>query len=697
MATSAASSPSDDSTLQILSDTASNILKHERLEEAWKTCQDLVETHPDQPSIWLLYGLTAMVTGVMPAAIQALERAVALHRSNPSFHRMLGRAYRAAGRQDDAAAELKHALWLEPNHAEATISLGLIHIAQGQKDAGISMCRRGITMHVKNKVGTVLRSVACGPVPLIGAIRSAVSRDGRTKAWVAMTRGSIRHRLGDDAGAVEQFRLATSLAPEDEEIHGRVGHFLIEQNRFKEALPYLEKVTQDRDSNLPLLIEYGTALMHSARNSEAVEVLESALAKNAESAQALIALGRAKLNEGDIESALKTLKRAVSLAPKSARARVVLGRCLQENGAIEEANRWFQDALTLDPDHADAFLFLASNKQISPEHDHFLRVLARLKDCKGSNEERLRLHFAIAKVFEEAGDYESAMAHYDAGNNLKNVIFDPDRFAAFVDQMIYTFDQQHFARTRPWGNQDDRPVFIVGMMRSGTSLAEQILASHHGVFGGGELEDFGDIANDLAARSETAYPEAVAVLDAKTLPGIADAQCRRMAGRAPGAKRIIDKMPENFLHIGLILTLFPNARIIHCRRDPRDTCFSIYGLDFGAEHDYAYNLTNLGRYYRQYERLMDHWRNVAPGSILDVQYEDMIADQEGQTRRILDFCGLDWDENCLAFHKTDRAVRTWSYRQVRQPIYKSSVARWRRFESHLAPLLAELDVQDGAN
>lgn len=697
MATSAASSPSDDSTLQILADTASNILKHEHLEEAWKTCQTLVETHPDQPSIWLLYGLTAMVTGVMPAAIQALERAVALHRSNPSFHRLLGRAYRAAGRQDEAAAELKHALWLEPGHAESTISLGLIHIAQGQKDAGISMCCRGIAMHVKNKLRTTVRSLACLPVPFIGAVRAAISRSDHKESWVAMTRGSIRHWLGDDTGAIEQFRLAASLAPENEGIQARVGHFLIEQNRFQEALPCLEKVTHDSDSNLPLLTEYGIALMNNSRSSEAIEVLESVLAKNAESVQALIALGRAKLNKGDIQSAQKILKRAVSLAPNSARARVVLGRSLQENGAIEAANRWFQDALTLDPHHADAFLFLASNKQISPHSDHFLRVLARLNDCKGSNEERLRLHFAVGKVFEEAGDYESAMAHYDAGNNLKNVIFDPDQFAAFVDQMIYTFDHQHFARTRPWGNQDDRPVFIVGMMRSGTSLAEQILASHHSVFGGGELEDFGDIANDLAARSEKTYFEAVAELDTETLPGIADAQCKRMAARAPDALRITDKMPENFLHIGLILTLFPNARIIHCRRDPRDTCFSIYSLDFGAEHSYAYNLTNLGRYYRQYERLMDHWREVAPDSILDVQYEDLIADQEGQTRRILDFCGLDWDDNCLAFHKTDRLVHTWSYRQVRQPIYKSSVARWRRFKNHLAPLIAELDVQNGAN
>jgi tetratricopeptide (TPR) repeat protein len=611
---------------------------------------------------------------------------------------MLGRAYRAAGRQDEAAAELEHALWLEPDHAEAITSLGLIRIAQGQKDVGIQMCRRGIGLGVRAKCRQLLLNVACRFAPLAGSLRAAVNRDGDRSTWTALTRGQLSRRLGDNVAALRELHEAESLTPDHTPTLLALGQLLYADDQYATAVPYLEQTAAVRPDDYPLHIDLANALIGVLRYNDAIEVLEGAFARGMESSRAFIALGRAQTGIGKMDAARRSFERAIDLAPKSAHAHFLLGRNLQESGDIEGANRLLFESLVYDPDHAISYRFLASNKAIGIGDDAFAHMLTLLQRGSLSHEDRIRLHFAAATVYEQAGDADNAFAHFAAGNDLKNVIFDPDFCSTHFGRLIESYDREFFARTQGWGSPDDSPVFIVGMPRSGTTLVEQILASHPDVYGAGELEDLNQLVASLGDRIETdtAYPENIAQLTRDHVAAIADEHLARLRALAPDAKRITDKMPTNFLHIGLILTLFPNARIVHCRRDPRDTCFSIYGLDFAGDHTYAYNQTNLGRYYRQYERMMDHWRHTVPDSILEVRYEDIIADQEAETRRLLDFCGLDWDESCLAFHKTDRAVRTWSYRQVRQPIYKSSVARWRKFARHLAPLLAELDVRDGA-
>ena len=407
-------------------------------------------------------------------------------------------------------------------------------------------------------------------------------------------------------------------------------------------------------------------------------------------------MGRAQTGAGDTTAAYESFRKALNLAPNSAEARYALGDNRQKNGDFKAANSLFVETLAIDPSHVHAYRFLASNKSMEVGDQHFEQMLDLLQNGRLTAEKRSRLHFAASAVFEQAGDIDNAFAHLTAGNDLKDVIFDPASCASYFGSLIETFDAEFFKRTQNWGSQDRRPLFILGMMRSGTTLVEQILASHSEVFGAGELEAFNAIVDGLGERlaSKKGYPDCVSALDQQSIRDMASDHLDFLVSLAGDRKFVSDKMPTNFLHIGMNLTLFPKARIIHCRRDPRDTCFSIFSLDFGGNHPYAYNQTNLGYFYRQYERLMDHWHRVAPGSILDVQYEDLVADQETHTRRMLEFCGLDWDENCLDFHKTDRTVQTWSYNQVRKPIYKSSVARWRKFENHLAPLLAELDISE---
>lgn len=688
--------PIEENSFQSLVDTASNILKAGRLDEAQQACHDLTETHPDQPNSWFLYGTTVLEAGDARTAIPALERAVSMHRVNTTYKRMLARAYRTADRNDDAAAALEQALRIEPDHPEALLTLGLIRVAQGARDVGVPLCRKGISLGLQAKWRHGCVNVLGRLASIATNIRHLGSKPEMRAAGTALARGRLWEQLGDTSTALAHYQRAAELDPYHLPALAAAGHLLVAQENFTTAFPFLERAAALAPENSVVQIDFAIALTGTMRCNEAIEVLQNVFARCGESPHALLALGRAQTGAGDAKSAQKAFKRALTLAPNSADAHFAFGRNRMEEGEIEIANRLFFDTLAIDPAHASAYRFLAGNKALAADDATFNQMLELLQSGRLSLTKQSRLHFAAAAVFEQAGDVENAFVHFTAANDLKNVIFDPDYCAAYFGKLIETYDKDFFDRIRGWGNPDERPLFIVGMPRSGTSLIEQILASHGDVFGAGELEMFNGFVAGLAERvnSDAAYPECVAALERDAVADMALTHLGTLEALALSARFVSDKMPTNFLHIGLILTLFPNARIIHCRRDPRDTCFSIFGLGFAGDHSYAYDQRNLGRFYRQYERLMDHWHHTVPGTILDVQYEDVIADQEAQTRRLLEFCGLEWDARCLDFHKTDRTVRTWSYNQVRQPIYKSSVARWRKFEAHLTPLLDELDVRD---
>lgn len=686
----------EENSFKSLVDMASSILQAGRFEEAQQACRDLTETYPDEPSSWFLYGTTTLESGDAGAAIPALERAVSMHRANAAYIRMLARAYRTAGRNDDAADTLDRALAIEPDHPEALLTLGLIRVAQGAKDVGVPICRRGIVLGLKAKWRRACVHAASRLAPVVTTLHYPGCTSQIRAARTALRQGRHWERIGDPLTALTRYQRAQDLAPDDVPAFAASGRLLVAQESFVAALPYLEHAASLEPTNSAVQIDRAIALTATLRFEEAIRVLEKAHAHCDETPRALIALGRAQTGAGELQSAQGSFERALKLAPNSAEAHFALGNNRQEDGEIETANRLFHETLAIDPTHANAYLFLASNKAMAADEPLFAQMLALLTSRRLRRSQQIRLHFAAASVFERAGDIENAFAHLTAGNDLKNVIFDPESSTAYFSRLIEAYDKEYFTQTRDWGGSDKRPIFIVGMMRSGTTLVEQILASHDQVFGAGELEAFNGFVNGIRERtgSDRQYPECMAALDQNAAAAMATEHLDTLKALAADEQYVSDKMPTNFLHIGLILTLFPNARIIHCRRDPRDTCFSIFGLDFGGDHFYAYDQVNLGRYYRQYERLMNHWHNMAPGSILDVQYEALIADQETETRRLLEFCGLDWDPNCLDFHKTDRTVRTWSYNQVRQPIYKSSVARWRKFEPFLKPLLDELDVLD---
>ncbi len=311
--------------------------------------------------------------------------------------------------------------------------------------------------------------------------------------------------------------------------------------------------------------------------------------------------------------------------------------------------------------------------------------------------QRLWLHFGLAQVLDARGEYAEAAEHLDRGNALQlsdwrrcGREYDPQECESFATRMIAACAPDFFARVRGFGLECELPVFVVGLPRSGTTLIEQILASHSQVFGGGELKLVNDTMAALGGQG-AAFFENLRWLDRETARRLASRHLEKLRAIAPAALRIVDKMPDNYLYLGLLAGLFPRAKLIHCRRDLRDVAVSCWMTQF-REIRWANNQQHIASRFRQYQRLMAHWRTVLPAPLLEVDYEETVADLEGVARKLVAFCGLEWEPRCLEFHEAKRPVSTASAVQVRRPLYATSVGRWRHYEQSLATLLSEIPV-----
>jgi hypothetical protein len=436
----------------------------------------------------------------------------------------------------------------------------------------------------------------------------------------------------------------------------------------------------------------------------AAQVYREVLGADPRHAPAHLGLGVALRQIGD-PAAIEVLRRAAELWPDNADPMINLANALQERGDTAAAREISARLLARHPTAADAWAIHAGLKSFAAgdaDLERMEALLARLADDhQAGPEQQIILAFALGKAWMDVGDAERAFIHLERANRLKRATFDYDvradarRLAAIPDGV-----QALRQLASGPGHPSDLPVFVVGMPRSGTTLVEQILASHPRMSGAGELTAFHEATAQVLAEAGLAGArggrirvDAASRIDPAKL---GRAYLGRVAPLAAGKARLVDKMPGNFENLGLISLALPNARIVHCRRDPLDTCLSCFATRFVAGQPFAYDLVELGQHYRAYAALMDHWRRVLPGErFLEVRYEDVLADLEGQARRLVAFCGLDWDAACLRFHESRRPVRTASVNQVRQPLYRSSQGRWRAYERHLQPLIAALQELGG--
>jgi tetratricopeptide (TPR) repeat protein len=501
--------------------------------------------------------------------------------------------------------------------------------------------------------------------------------------------GSALRDLGRHEEAVASYRRALALSPNHVETLSELGNVLRDLGERRESLALYARAVEIEPGNAASHCNLGHALLERRRTDDAVASYRRALALEPEFALAHLSLATALRIQGRTSDSEASCKAALAIDPNSAEALSLLGELNADRGKFTEAEVLFQQAIAVDPDFPFAFYGIATHRKMTTDDGAWLRGAEALLGKRLPLRHEISLRYALGKYFDDVKQYDEAFGNYRLANELTKrygSTYDGAKLTARVDKVIAHFDAEFLHRHRAGGSGSELPVFIIGMPRSGTSLTEQILASHPAVFGAGELTFWGAAFADR----EKAGLERVAEVGA--IRSAASDYLGRLTALSGGAQRVIDKMPANFLYAGLIHAAFPRARIIHMRRHPIDTCLSIYFQNFFNMGPYANDFDNLAHYYREYLRIVAHWRAVlAATTLLEVPYEALVADQEGWTRKMLDFLGLPWDPKCLDFHRTERVVITTSKWQVRQKIHTASAGRWKNYEKFVGPLQSLVD------
>lgn len=466
------------------------------------------------------------------------------------------------------------------------------------------------------------------------------------------------HQQGQLQQAEARYRQLLTLQPGHAQVLFLLATLEHQQGRTADALAHIRDALRLQPDRYEYHLQHGAILHADNQLPQAIAAFREALARK----------------RGD-ETALNNLALA-----------------LKQNGALTEAARIYEQILAANPRNPRIHFSLSSLKTYRRDDRNLQQMQALLGDPQFDVQEQAYLQFALSKASADLGEHEASFSHLRQGNDLirSTFAYDLDQIRGFFAALKQTFSRD-FLASAPTGSHDTTPLFIVGMPRSGSTLIEQILASHPLVEGAGEHLYFQDAAfSATALLNQNNYPAAATALSAPQLQQIADRYLATLRHHGPQARHICDKMLRNIFHVGLIKMVFPDARVIHCLRHPLDTCFSCYRHFFGGFVPYCYNLEELGNYYLLYRDLMRHWHQVLDGFILDIHYEDIVHDAAGQTRRILEFCGLPWDDACSNFQQTARAVQTASLAQVRQPLYRSAIGSWRPYRKQLQPLVALL-------
>jgi tetratricopeptide (TPR) repeat protein len=508
--------------------------------------------------------------------------------------------------------------------------------------------------------------------------------------------GVIRAQQRRLVEAERLIRRAVQTNPMHAEAQNNLGNVLFELGRPREAIPCFRRALALKPAYPEAHYNLANALRDSEEPEAALRAFQTAIGLRPDYRDAIFNLATLLRRLGRPLEAMPLLKRILEPRPGDAEAWNLMGHVLEEAGRGGEAVGAYDRALSLAPGSAGAHFDRIMAGKVTAD-DGLLAGLQALAARAGAltPRDQAMLHFALGKAEEDLGRYDEAFADLAEGNRVKRGLVAYDEAAAVdsAERVRAVYARELMQARAGEGAESDLPIFVLGFPRSGTTLVEQILASHPMVHGAGELRLVPHLVRDFAAEAGVAgsYPEALAQLDGAGLRRLGETYVARARKLAPAAAHVTDKLPGNYLHLGFIRLILPRAKILHVTRDPLDTCFSCFSRSFEAELNFVYDLGELGRAYGRYAALMGHWRQVLPAdSMLEVGYENVVEDLEGQARRILDYVGLPWDPRCLAFHQTERVVLTASVSQVRQPIYRSSLARWRRYEKHLGPLRAAL-------
>lgn len=464
---------------------------------------------------------------------------------------------------------------------------------------------------------------------------------------------------------------------------------------FPTAIEFYKKTIKEDPNFYQAYLSLSFSLVQIGKLDEGEKYCRKVISLKPDFIQAQDYLGQILMFKGDLAQAKSIFNQLVSKDPNNVPALYTLGNILKSQGEFEEAALTYKKVMTLRPDYSQAhFTYASIHKYLDKTDLHITLMLQQYQSRNIPVESKIQLSFALAKAFEDLEDYSQSFKYLSEGNNLKferyNYSIEPDKL--FIESIIKSFNQHDIANLNIKSQASCKPIFIVGMPRSGTSLVEKIIATHTKVYAAGELDYMFRLGTSLFLDETTEFLfKQLSEYDKNKFDAIAKTYLKQIELLSNSHDRITDKLPFNMLLIGLIKIVFPNAKIIHCVRDAKDNCFSIFKQNFTTDnYRFAYNLKTLGQYHKLYQQLMKHWHQTFPDTIYDVCYETLVSNPDKEIRKLIETCDLEWQEECLNFDKSKGVVKTASAYQVRQPIYTSSVNLWEKYQKFLSPLINEL-------
>jgi tetratricopeptide (TPR) repeat protein len=692
-----------------------------KLDEAVACYRRALQLKPDSAEVHSNLGIAWKDLGKPDEAVACYRRAIELKPDFAEVHNNLGAAFKDQGKLAEAIACYRRALQLKPDYADAHNNLGDALQGQGKFDEAVACYRRALEWKPDFAVAHSNLGAALQAQGKLDEAVACYRRALQLKPDFAEAHNNLGNILQDQGRldeAVACYRRALELKADFAEAHANLGAALKDQGKLDEAVACYQRALELKPGYAEARYNFGTACKEQGKLEEAIACYRRALELKPDFAEAHNNLGNILRDQGKLEEAAACYRRALELKPDFAEAHNNLGNLCKDQGKLEEAVACYRRALQLElalraaptrPRKAEAYGSLGNAfcqlatilRSRLPEDD--LRVGRQLLSEPNLRDDgRAAVELGLAQVLDARGDYRQAARHIREGGAARLAAlqkrkedYHPGDYRACVDGLIAAFTPEFVARTSAFGLETELPVFIFGLPRSGTTLVEQILASHSLVFGAGELrwvEETFLLLPQAAGRNDAPL-QCLPELDGGTSRYLARQHADRLQALDPRAVRIADKMPGNYQHLGFIRLLFPQARLIHCRRDLRDVALSCRMTNF-TSLSWACDPDHILSHFEDYSRLMDHWRRVLPAAILDIDYEEMVEDTEGVARRMVQWCGLSWEPGCLRFHETPRPVRTASAVQVRRPIYKSSIGRWKNYEESLGEWFSRVHQLD---
>lgn len=689
--------------VRLAMDEAMKLYGAGKMGPAFKLVSQIVAARPRLAEGQNLLGVILAGQGKKAEAVKAMSRAAKLAPANAQYLSNLGELERQRGKTQEAGIALREALHISPNHPQALNNLGILHYDRREFEEALA-CYKKALVHARsypeayNNMGNALRALGRPDEALDAYQRAVLLREQYPEAYNNMA--SVLRDQGQMPEAEHAYRKAISQRRDYIDAYVNLSVLLDGSGRSDEALRTLGDALKLSPRHLGTLVQVARIQHRKANYEQAEQAARMALQIDPNSAEAYAVLGQVLHETDRLRGAVDAFEAALRLKPNLIEVNSIYGVCLKSLGRLDDARKQFEKTLELAPTAFGVYANLADLQKFTPDSPHFKdmeRIMASAEDA--DSDRYMALHFALGKAYDDIGQYDKAFRHFKVGTAQKRrkLNYEEAQTLGFFDAIRETFNEALMKDPPFAGDRSEVPVFIVGMPRSGSTLVEQVLSNHPDVFGAGEIKEFSRQLNMLRGRFPglPKYPQMVQKLSAAQLRVLGDGYLSKLIALSPGSARVTDKLLTNYYFVGLLHLLFPKARFIHTRRNPVDTCLSAYTKLFKDDMPHSYDLGELGRYYRKYDELMAHWDKVLPPGVMKtVVYEDVVNDMPAMARELIEFLGVPWNDACLTFHESTRPVKTASVVQVRQPVYSSSVGRWKRYGDEMKPLIEALGYKE---